>query len=367
MENPVVSKRQKTGAVKNTTSDCTASSTATSSALPDKPISSFGRGRGKQVVKAGPEEAMRRWIKTKECRRKVSNAHFGNSGLGMSASGHSFILVAHRLSVATPESCCIRCDPHLITDNCASCDNCDPSLRNLVYRDAPETVAQSASRNIKLWDDDKTDVLLRRQLIDWSNKICEEEYGDPMFGGDLILPHDVVDRIVGLTRQGLMRSMDDFTRECHWLRIAEYGLELFDIIGGLCPERLTAEYQPNAPPPKKSKAPKAVAHAAAVVPAAGPPPAKRIYHCSLCDSVNHTKRKCPTVISSLVSAIVPSANPVASSSASTTHSPEATTELTPPALALPHSRYHSIVPLQSSAHVNISPAFSSFPSSNPLI
>lgn len=161
--------------------------------------------------------------------------------VSLSPSFKSFFLI--RSFLAKPDCHCGgRCGGR---SSRLCCNVCNPDHFLLLY--APGPVKEPRGRNrLPLADFEMgaRDYTLRKSLNSWADMKTETEgLGDDFFGGQMILPVQVRDRIVNLAHFSKfeLHDMDSdlviLREQTHWYHSAVYGAEVLNIV------------RENAPPP----------------------------------------------------------------------------------------------------------------------
>lgn len=222
-----------------------------------KATPSTTRAHKKQIV----EDVMDRFINASlrqppanTCCRVTANEFFANPE---DLKGEIRLSHLHNTSVlktlyieGDEEYCCPRCCPPPV-DPSACCNACNPALGDFLKDMESPPPAARAARTTTLTQKDREewgdkDQALREALKSWREKAAELEWGPNHFiGGFGILPNDHVDRLVRLSRRGVLANVVDLQRELRWHFHSQYGSQVLEVIHSIYPHIDTPPVTPN--------------------------------------------------------------------------------------------------------------------------
>ncbi|KAJ3519119.1 hypothetical protein NMY22_g13345 [Coprinellus aureogranulatus] len=158
-----------------------------------------------------------------------------------------------------------------------------PSKTTVLEREM-DAIDRTLSDALNTWREEKT-----IEVYGWGH------YND--FGGTLILPTDILRRIVDCAHASVLSSSSDLERETKWVESQRYGADILEIVNRIRPRKQPTP--PPAPPPMPSTAPTFSIHQRAPndpthdMDAVDKP--KRKYSCKKCDGSGHNILGCPTL------------------------------------------------------------------------
>lgn len=241
------------------------------------------------------------------CRRKPLRLFFNSD----QASTCAYLIALIRLLTLAPAEsdhltcdssdpsgclrCCVKAPEH-----CCDLHGGGKAIVDKLCPAVPfEKPSKAASRSrIQKYTHEAMDKELDLVLHTWRVRKTLQVYGEGtyrQFGADLILPEDVMDRIVDCVHHNKVATADDLRRELRWSGVDEYGEEVLSMIKNVRPTPLDA-----SPIVVASRAALATAPATdnniprplvqdTELPqgATGDAKAKRIIKCGSCQTVGH--------------------------------------------------------------------------------
>lgn len=89
---------------------------------------------------------------------------------------------------------------------------------------------------------------LRRALFRWRDEVAKTQYLEyEQYGGDILLHHLVIDRIVGLAHEKKIRTVEELRTQTGWCFAPRYGAVVLEIIHKHCPPVTVSALFTNAP------------------------------------------------------------------------------------------------------------------------
>ncbi|KIJ12990.1 hypothetical protein PAXINDRAFT_14203 [Paxillus involutus ATCC 200175] len=163
------------------------------------------------------------------CRRKVFDLHFNNAAAD----------VDHRACDPSNQGGCSRCAP-LTTSVC--CDIHHPDAFHLFdssFVPVPKLPNRSRLNKFKMGP---KEYELCEALEDWREGKTREIHGELNLidiGPSLVMPDDILDRIVTCAHYLKIKSVDDLRRETHWSKTNQFGAEVISVIHHIIPIPIT--------------------------------------------------------------------------------------------------------------------------------
>jgi hypothetical protein len=128
------------------------------------------------------------------------------------------------------------------------------------------------------------DLQLREALENWRSLKTEEVYGYSGlvdFGPTLVMPAEVVERVIHCSHHSKIMNVADLKKETRWDEADSWGMEVIDII--------TRIYPTNRLPPLTTTLPRAFSTMSSDLPLA-PAKERQKSRCSACNAVGHNRK-----------------------------------------------------------------------------
>ncbi|KAF8601820.1 P-loop containing nucleoside triphosphate hydrolase protein [Ceratobasidium sp. AG-I] len=258
------------------------------------------------------------------------------------AAGNRFFANPEDLKDGDEDYCCSRCCPPPV-DPSACCHVCNPVLADFLKdMEAPPPTTRTprtttlTQSDLEQWSD--KDQVLQDALEAWREQAAEAEWGPNHFiGGFGILPDEHIDRLVRLSRRGVLANLGDLQRELRWHYHTQFGTKVLDVIQSIYPRLnpppLAQNHEANPPnPPSPNFAPAASQSTLTqaqdvLLPTAPASKGTRTITCSACRAKGHNSRSpnCPVRRRALIAEEKTAAGPVP---LGPTNSPSSTASLT---------------------------------------
>ena len=145
------------------------------------------------------------------------------------------ITCLHIAKESTP--CCDRCATKVPLICCDVCHN-DQVLALVPRRNDNLPQRSRKPRQIKVspFRMSTPEERLRHALYEWRNSMAMTKYvASERYGGDILLHHEVIDKIVGLAHEKKISTVHDLQTHTSWCFTPKYGLDIVDIIRQHCP------------------------------------------------------------------------------------------------------------------------------------
>ncbi|KAI0269888.1 hypothetical protein BC834DRAFT_575723 [Gloeopeniophorella convolvens] len=104
------------------------------------------------------------------------------------------------------------------------------------------------SRRIEVppYESNPADLALKQALLDWRARTAEGRWsGIEIFGHDVLMHYDFLQRIVDLAHWQHLTSLDAFEFQVGWCLADQYGAELMDIVSTHCPQQPPSPKSPS--------------------------------------------------------------------------------------------------------------------------
>jgi hypothetical protein len=164
------------------------------------------------VNKEPVEQALLRFLRTKECRRVVLDC-------------------LYNMDIPPPAPHCDGCDIPPVTGNCGRCDICKPEL--LLLLDVNKQ--PHAPRKVIIKIEPLLDGPLKTRLVEWRETKYRNDYNGSLFSGEVLLGDLQISQICALARDSKLRVAEDVRRLVDWCFAGEYGQEILVIVHELYP------------------------------------------------------------------------------------------------------------------------------------
>lgn len=108
-----------------------------------------------------------------------------------------------------------------------------PSPQQNPTINAPSHNGQQAKTRIGSFTATDKDIELRRALHLWRKEATVNAHGRAVLrdiGTALVLPNQILERIVGCAHYGVLRTVEDLRREVQWSRVDEFGEQVIGVI-----------------------------------------------------------------------------------------------------------------------------------------
>lgn len=183
-----------------------------------------------------------------------------------------------RCVVAVPRLCCDTCNP-------------DSFILPPTTTSAPKQTRAPNRIKVGEYGMSSVDRRLKTALEEWRSTQLEGTIGDDeMFGPQLIMTDDVLERLVGLARSGKVSDLSSIQTQVNWRYIDLWGTEILDIIKSYFP---VIEPSPvlqaldNMPGPSTANRPTIAPSDAPSIQPGSRDPKPRTRRCSACGSAGH--------------------------------------------------------------------------------
>ncbi|KAH9942663.1 P-loop containing nucleoside triphosphate hydrolase protein [Amylocystis lapponica] len=203
---------------------------------------------------------------------------------------------------------CHRCAPRIST---LCCDLCSPQSFADFTRSAPiATIRQPGKSHLKAYDTTPSDVKLTDALLKWRLEQAPLKFNTPSrrdFGPDLLLPNEILTRIVDCAHYKKIINVESLKRETQWRLdwADEFGSSIMSLIASVLPPpppatldsqaRLPNNDSRHASVPISGKRSTAADGSSAASASTGDIKRCKPPTCTACGQVGHTKRAriCP--------------------------------------------------------------------------
>ena len=135
------------------------------------------------------------------------------------------------------DTSCPRCSPQTASP---CCDLCNPRAFDHLfsYFEPPPPPTKSSKSSLKKYDRGEPEMRLAKALNEWRRKATIEKYGEAVLrdvGSSLILPTELLERLVDCAHYGKITNLDQLHKEVNWVVDDVFGLEVIGIITSMCP------------------------------------------------------------------------------------------------------------------------------------
>ena len=133
---------------------------------------------------------------------------------------------------------CTRCStlPHL-----PCCDLCNPQAFDdlFFYMEPPPAPTTKPSKSsLQKYKKGEREERLSQALNAWRQRVTIEKYGEAIFrdvGSSLVLPNELLERLVDCSHYGKITNMEQLGKEVDWMLMEEHGPEVVRLIMDICP------------------------------------------------------------------------------------------------------------------------------------
>ncbi|KAH9010896.1 P-loop containing nucleoside triphosphate hydrolase protein [Lactarius pseudohatsudake] len=196
------------------------------------------------------------------------------------------------LRPASPSMACSNCPRCVVKASHLCCDVCNPGSFILPL---PKTSAPKQSRAPNKFKADRykstdADTRLKTALQDWRrNQLLSTVGDDDMFGPQLIMTDNVLDRLVVLAHFQQVPDLASIHAQVSWRYTDRWGAEILDIIEKHFPLINAGSSRPALKPVENMPGPSTVQGSSAVqsTPCSNGPKLPRVRQCSACGSNTH--------------------------------------------------------------------------------
>jgi hypothetical protein len=239
------------------------------------------RKTSKSILEPAMDDFINAGSRGLKCHRTVLNIYFGNNTIGAFSFCDELSILTLYFIVENDTPCmpedprgCPRCTVRCPT---LCCDLDSPAAFERFTVEAIKSTRAPARSRIKL-DYIKTpnDNNLDDALEQWRLETMERVYGKGVnadLGPGLVLPDDILDRILDCTHYDKINSIEQLEKETRWVEAARFGEEILQIIRQHRP-RQNLPLQPSTNMPNRSSAPSK---------------SRRVITCSACGVVGHNR------------------------------------------------------------------------------
>jgi hypothetical protein len=101
----------------------------------------------------------------------------------------------------------------------------------------PQRLKQSRQIKVKAFKMTTQEERLRVELFKWRDTTAKAQYAlFERFGGDILMHHILIDRIVELAHEHKLTSLQDLQKQTGWCFTSQYGSEILDLIKRYLPK-----------------------------------------------------------------------------------------------------------------------------------